>query len=476
MKRTLLLSVFLLTTFYCFAKVRLPALVGDNMVLQQQTDVNIWGWATPGAVVRVSPSWNPQSSVAVADSEGRWLVRIATPAASPEIHSVTLDDGEKTVLRNILIGEVWICSGQSNMGFRLEGQRGQPTEGGLEAIVKAGHYADRIRVISVDPKITDSPRDDFNGRWEVPSAVTAPRFSAVAYFFAVSLTEALGVPVGIVHSSWGGSKIEAWMDEATLAKIDGFDLSRARDNKLQHQVPANLYKSMLSPLFNCTARGFLWYQGESNVGTHRTYGRMMTEMVSLWRSRWGDRTAAMPFYYVQIAPHRFNGKDGMTYPLLVEAQLRAWREIPNSGIVATGDVGDELCIHPPQKAPVGLRLANLALVQTYKAAVTPPTGPLYRSHTIEGNTVKILFDNARMGLIPRFEAVRGFEVAGEDRVFHPAKVRIDADTPTLYVFSEQVPVPVAVRYAFRNFSDANLANTVGIPAFPFRTDDWNDAK
>lgn len=476
MKRILLLFALLSLAVCGQGKVRLPALVGNNMVLQQQAEVNLWGWASPSRHIEVRASWLTSPVTTDADSNGRWCVKVQTPKASLEKYRISISDGEIVELENVLIGEVWICSGQSNMGFRLEGQRGQPMERGLSAIVTSGRYADRIRVIDVDPQITKEPREDFNGQWAIPSAVTAPRFSAVAYFFAVNLTEALGVPVGIVHNSWGGSKIEAWMDEKTLSGIEGFDLGKARNNKQLHQIPANLYKSMLSPLFGFKARGFLWYQGEANIGTHRTYARMMTEMVALWRTCWGDRNQEMPFYCVQLAPHRYNDPNGTLCPLLVEAQLRALRDIPNSGMVPTGDIGNDYCIHPPQKAPVGLRLANLALVRTYKAASTPSTGPVYQSHIIEGNVVKIRFENARMGLIPRFEPVRGFEIAGKDRVFHPAEVRIDPNTPTLFVSSDAVTEPVAVRYAFHNYNDANLANTVGMPAFPFRTDTWDDVR
>ncbi|MDR0938554.1 MAG: sialate O-acetylesterase [Mediterranea sp.] len=434
-------------------KVELPAMMGNNMVLQQQRAVKLWGRAT-GKRVAVTTSWDKKTYYATPGAGGDWLLTVDTPAGGYTPHQISFDDGTKEVvtLDNVLVGEVWICSGQSNMEMRMKGYTGQPVTGALESIITSGRYADRIRFVTVPRTDGNEPRHDFDGQWEVPSPQTTPECSATAWYFARQLAESLTVPIGLVCTSWGGSNIELWMNET-----------------------GRLYNVMLMPVKNFTARGFVWYQGESNRSKYARYAEQTREMVERWRTLWDD--ADMPFYYVQIAPYKYDDSNDTKAALFREAQFKALKLIPASGMVGTADVGDELCIHPPRKDAVGQRLATLALVKTYGAKGLPHTGPAMRGVTYDGGKATVLFNrNVYTGLVPREVEVTGFEIAGEDKIFHPAKALVKG-SDKVEVWSDEVPNPVAVRYAFRNYvGGITLANTLGMPAFPFRTDTWEEIK
>lgn len=457
-------------------KVKLPAMMGDRMVLQQNSSVKLWGWAD-GKKVTVTTSWDNRTYEAPTDKEGAWLLKVDTPEGGYTPYTITISDGTPVTLSDILIGEVWICSGQSNMEMRMMGNTAQPIDNSLETLLDAGNYRNRIRFITVPKTKNTERRTNFEGRkWEASSPETAIDCSATAYFFAKQLTESLHLPIGLVINSWGGSCIEAWIDKQTLSTIEGMDTEAAGNPKRDvHQRSECLYNSMLWPVKNFTARGFLWYQGEANRSNYPLYAPMMTAMVELWRNVW--EAPDMPFYYVQIAPHRYGDSRDTDAALLREAQIKALKTIPNSGIVSTTDIGDELCIHPPQKNIVGLRLATLALTRTYGIPRLPSTGPMMSRVDYSGNKATVTFNNAPAGLAPMFRQLEGFEIAGADKKFYPAKAKIAGRTNKVEVWSEQVPQPVAVRYAFRNYTkNITLRNTFGLSAFPFRTDTWDDVK
>ena len=359
----------------------------------------------------------------------------------------------------------------------MKGNMGQPIDHSLETLLNAGNYRDRIRFITVPRTKGVKERTDFEGaKWEVSSPETTMDCSAAGYFFARQLTETLHLPVGLVINSWGGSRIEAWMTEETLASVKGANIEAAKNPKLDTNSRLQcLYNIMLLPVKNYTARGFLWYQGESNLFNYQIYAPMMTAMVQLWRNVW--ETPDMPFYYVQIAPHKYGNSRNINSALLQEAQMKALQTIPNSGMIPTIDVGDEFCIHPPQKNVVGLRLANLALTKTYGLHKFPSTGPMMTKVEYSKNKAIVTLDNAPSGLAPGNCELEGFEIAGADKKFYPAKARIAGRTRNVEVWSDQVAQPVAVRYAFRNYvGNITLRNTLGIAAFPFRTDTWDDVK
>ena len=477
MKRYFLICALSLLFFpLAQGKVKLPAMMGNHMVLQQNSSVKLWGWAD-GKKVTVTTSWNKRTYQASTDKEGAWLIKVDTPAGSYTPYSITISDGTPLTLSDILIGEVWICSGQSNMEMRMMGNQAQPIDNSLETLLNTRNYRDRIRFITV-PRTKDAEqRMDFEGRkWEVPAPETTIDCSAAGYFFAKQLTESLHIPVGLVINSWGGSRIESWMDEKALTSIEGVNMESINNPKQDlSQRAKGLFNSMLWPVRNFTARGFLWYQGESNISNYQLYAPMMTAMVQLWRTVW--EAPDMPFYYVQIAPHKYKDSQDTGAALLREAQLEALKTIPNADLIPTTDIGDEFCIHPPQKEVVGLRLATLALTKTYGVGRLPSNGPMMTKVDYSDKKAVVTFNNASAGLFPTFSELEGFEIAGADKKFYQAKAKVIGRTNTVEVWSEQVAQPVAVRYAFRNYSgNITLRNTFGLAAFPFRTDTWNDVK
>ncbi len=459
------------------AKLRLPALVGDNMVLQRDATVNLWGWAEPDSKVAVKLSWDRAIPVVTADKSGAWMVKVNTPGAGGP-HTVTIAEtasdrskNDNVTLKNIAIGEVWICTGQSNMEMPVKGFSGQPIDGAMDVILNSGQYKELIRHINVGRVLSQTPLDDVKGEWLCASASTTGDFGAAAYFFAVNLVEELGVPVGLIRSSWGGSGIEAWMNLDAMQKVDHFPIEGySQSNKHEHHAIGNIYYGMVAPLFNYVAKGFLWYQGESNISRYQYYAQQMQQMVELWRTQWSDG-AQMPFYYVQIAPYTYDPGARPMMPFLMEAQQKALALIPNSGMISTSDLGNEFCIHPPQKKDVGLRLALLALKGTY--GVKLPSyfeTPKYKEFSVKDGKVTVTFDCA--GAFTPYPEITGFEVAGADKVFHPAQAKVVPYKPIVELTCEQVKEPVAVRYCFKDYLPCNLKNVVGIGAYPFRTDDW----
>lgn len=471
MKRTLILLLAALTAGSVRAKVTMPAIFGDNMVLQQQQKVRLWGDSDrPEVTVRTSWSDTP---VQVRVADGRWTAELETPAGSYEPQQVTVSDADSELtFGNVLIGEVWICSGQSNMYMPLRGYTGQPVEGSLRTILESPRYADRIRMITLPKREADTPQRTFEGAaWEIPAPATAQLMSAAAYYFAQTLTETLGVPVGIISNSWGGSKIEAWMDSETLRGM-GYDVERINANpKIEQRAKCSLlYNGLVAPVAGYTARGFAWYQGESNRKERGIYARLMEGLVRFWRAEWGDTENRMPFLYVQIAPHYYKNSTATDAVELVEAQSDALKLIPNAAMIATTDLGEEFSIHPRRKREVGERLAAEALIKAYGLRMNCWSAVrMQRVEFADGKAV-VTFDNARYGLTPQYEAVPGFELAGEDGVFHPAEGRVVTSKPIVEVTSPEVPKPVAVRYAFHNYTPTTLCNTYGLPVIPFRSD------
>ena len=476
MKRFLMTVAAVCLCWGASAEIVLPKVLGSNMVLQQQSEVNLWGKADADSKVTVEVSWSDAKIQTHSDSEGRWAVKVATPAASFDPQTITISDGKSVTIDNILIGDVWVCSGQSNMEMPVKGFGNQPVENSMEYIMRGGEEASRIRMFTVQRvRSFDKDLEDCaGGEWQCASPASVADCSATAYFFAYSLTHAAGIPVGIIATDWGGTRVESWMPLSALKECVT-EAQFEQKFKLHDIKPSELYCAMIAPIKNFTARGFLWYQGEANLGDIDHYDTMMARMVEQWRSDWGDTENAMPFYYAQIAPYSYGNSNDISYPLFVETQVRALSKIPNCGMAATTDIGAENCIHPAQKFEVGQRLAALALAQTYGQGGFEAKAPRMESYEIRDGKVTVRMSNAGMGLAPWYgEAVTGFEIAGADRVFHKAKASISGSSVT--VWSDEVKEPVAVRYAFRNYIENNLRNMFGIPSVPFRTDDWNDVK
>ena len=473
---------FLLGSLYLQAEVRLPALVGENMVLQRNATVSLWGWTDPGAGVKVRTSWNRQTYRTRADAEGKWLVRVATDDAGGP-YDITIRSGNEVRLTNVLLGEVWICAGQSNMEMPVQGYLGQPCLHAAETMRDARLYPD-IRLFTVARCSTDTPQEDCGGRWLCPDPATVGAFSAVGYYFGRSLYQYLGVPVGLITTNWGGTNIEAWLSEESNAKL-GVDAEYRKKNWDEYYLPCSvLYNGMVAPLANYTAKGFIWYQGESNRGNAQDYAAMQVELIRQWRKLWGDER--MPFYLTQIAPYRYSGAEKRRSAILVEQQVKAVASVPFCAIASTTDVGTYSLIHEPDKRSVGERLSWLALSRDYGIPGVPADAPTYRSMEVRDGKVIVSFNHLcapddqsdprsfswldDAGQVIR--SVKGFEVAGEDRVFHPAKARLLWMDNQVELYSEEVSAPVAVRYAFCNYTETNLKTTLGQPVVPFRTDDW----
>jgi sialate O-acetylesterase len=449
------ISLLLLISTVANGKVILPAVIDHNMVLQQKSEAALWGKARPGTTIKITTSWNGQSYTTHAGSDSLWRVSVSTPAAGGPF-TLTFNDGDKLVLNNILIGEVWVCAGQSNMSMPVKGFRNQPVEGSTDMLMNARNP--QIRLLQVERQYSDKLQ--FNARvrrWEEADSGSVSEMSAVAYLFAKVIQEKLKVPVGIMLTAWGGTRIEAWMSLPALH----------RDSvKLNHNSPGVLYNAMVNPIAGFTIKGVLWYQGEANRRNYHEYAKFMQQMVNDWRTRWNSGN--WPFYYVQIAPFKYDNDNKSFY--LREAQSQALKLIPNAAMVVSADAGKEQSIHPPDKMTIARRLAYCALARDYGINSLPYLAPVYRSMKISGDAIDLTFDNAPHGLYSGGKELTLFEIAGDDRVFHPAEASI---IPAgIKVRSSQVKKPVAVRYAYKDWFIGELYNNEGLPASPFRTDNW----
>ena len=474
MRRTTLLGILLLAGVLMIqAKVKLPSLICDNMVLQQQTDVTLWGSARPGAKVRVTPSWDGKVYTAQADKQGNWKLRVATPAAGYTPYDIRFDDGEAVTVSNVLVGEVWLASGQSNMEMPLKGFGGCCVEGGMAEAI-ASSQVKGVRMFTVPKRQSYEPLYDCEGTWKMPDVYNTPDFSATAWFFARNVSEALGIPVGIVNCSYGGTKVESWLSREVLEGYPDVTLEPdSLERMTEYHRPLLMYNGMLKAVQNYTIKGIIWYQGCSNVGAHDTYAERLATMVSLWRKEWG--LGELPFYFVEIAPYDYGSGDYASGARLREAQLKAESLIPNSAMTSTNDLVEpyeRYNIHPRNKRTVGLRLSFLALNLTYGMQHICCFGPRYKSMEVKGSEAWISFTHLGMGICRNYD-LKGFEVAGEDRVFHPAdNVWLHWQTNEVVISSQAVEKPVAVRYCFRDFQSGTMIGGNELPTVPFRTDDW----
>ncbi len=458
--------LFTISTVTLIAEVKLPSIFGDNMVLQQQTEAAIWGVATPGSSVRISTSWNKRSYTAHTDNEGKWKIKVTTPVAGGP-YEVEISDGKSLKLKNVLIGEVWVCSGQSNMEMPMKGFRNQPVKGSNEII--AGSSNDFIRIITVPRSSSLQPLYDFNGSWKMSEPENVSEFSATAYFFGLMINKALKVPVGLICTSWGGTRIEPWISEAGFKKFEWVKLpdKTPQQGTISAQTPTALFNAMINPIIGFGIRGAIWYQGEANRNEPDKYQQLLPGLVENWRSHWN--IGEFPFYYVQIAPFDY-GPAGINSAYLREAQLKASTSIPNIGMACIMDCGEKDCIHPSDKSSAGKRLAYLALAKTYGMKGFACDGPVLKEMKVEGNQVKLAFDNAVNGLTSFGKELLCFEVAGSNKRFYQAKAYL---TPTgITLFSPSVNEPISVRYGFKDFITGDLFNTEGLPASSFRTDTW----
>jgi sialate O-acetylesterase len=448
------------------AEILLPSILSDNMVLQQNSEVKLWGWKTLRTAdeIRIICSWS-SDTVVTKGIIGVWSASINTPKSGGPYQIRIFSDYEEKVISNVLIGEVWLGSGQSNMEMPVDSiHDGFPGVTDYKKEISNAQF-NEIRLFLVEKQSAAFPQNDLTGKWVVCTPESVRRFSGVAYFFARKLHQDLSVPVGIIASSWGGTNAETWIAKDTLVQHE--ELYQPFEDMTGSKgwfpnYPGELYNSMIYPLQQFRIKGVIWYQGESNRNRPESYPDVMKTLISSWRAQWG---IDFPFYYTQIAPYKYT--NGVHGEYMQEAQLKCL-SIKNTGMVVTNDIGELESIHPKQKRLVGERLALWALAKDYNKDVEY-SGPIFNSYKVKGNKMIVSFTHSD-GLNSNGDELAYFEIAGEDKVFFKAKAKI-ADQQVV-VSSPKVRKPVAVRYAFSDLAQPSLYNDAGLPASGFRTDSW----
>jgi len=461
--KKLFLSVLILFAFTTnmFGKIILPSVFTDNMVLQQNSNVAIWGWSDPGETVKIVAGWNEKDTIKVkANNSSKWTTTIKTIGAGGP-YSIRILGSSRVELKNVMLGEVWICSGQSNMEWSVNAK----IINGEEEAAKANHP--NIRIFHVQKIGAEFPQQTCNATWTVCSPETMRATSAVGYFFARELQQKLNVPVGIIVSAWGGTPAEVWIEKSRIEKNP--TLNAHKYNEKFDWWPGEsgaLYNSMIAPVIPYGIAGAIWYQGESNCGNYQIYSKLMKTLIENWRA---DFKKDFPFYQVQIAPYTYGEKGTSEY--LREQQELVTKIVPNTGMVVVSDLVDNVKdIHPRNKLDVGKRLANYALPETYKQNVGAYKSPSFESMVVEKDKVRLTFSNAATGLKSTGKTPVEFMIAGDDQKFVEATAKIDGNTVILS--SKLVKTPVAARFCFDDTSLPDVFSTEGLPLAPFRTDKW----
>ena len=455
----ILCLAFTINSLNISAAVRLPSILGSHMVLQQKSEVNMWGWCAPAEKVTIRTSWDTITYNATGGSSAKWSRKIKTPAAGGPF---TITINGSTILEDVMIGETWLCSGQSNMEWSGD----QGLKQALTEMPNANNQ--NIRFFYVPKSTSEFPQENCAGSWKVCSPEEMKHFSAIGYFFGKNLQQALNIPIGLINSNWGGTPAEVWTPKTEVENDPALNSAAKKLTPTDWwpTLPGYTYDAMISPLVNFEISGAIWYQGESNSGTASTYKLLMTKMIESWRKAWQKD---FPFYFVQIAP--FSGYGNLNVcPLLREAQTSCL-SIPRTGMVVIPDLVDDLTnIHPVNKVDVAARLSNLALSQTYGKSGLIYKFPIYKGMKNEKDKIRIEFNNAENGLVAKGKTITEIYIAGEDRQFQPAMAKIEGNT--LLVSNKTIKAPVAVRFGFSNSAVPNLFSNEGLPVNLFRTDDW----
>ena len=461
MKRKLNVLIILLT-FSCIlsAKISIPSIFSNNTVLQQKSKVAIWGWGDPGETIKVIASWNGKDTIKTkANSYGKWITDIQTIEAGGP-YTIEMWGSSYAKISNVMLGEVWLCSGQSNMEWQAQyGLKNKDAE------IAAANYPN-IRIFH-EYRIAATSQLDVATSWTSCTPETMKATSALAYAFAREIQKKMNVPVGIIVAAWGGTPIEVWIEKSKV--MTKSELSSALYSKVTDWwpiEPGSTYNAMIAPLVPYGLAGVLWYQGESNCPTHWVYANMMKALVENWRS---DFRKELPFYFVQIAPWAYTASEPSRF--LREQQELSAKTIPNVGMVVVSDLVDDVTdIHPKNKIDVGIRLAKYALAETYKQEIGAYKSPFYESMQIEKNKIRLSFINVLTGLKYTGKAPSKFLISGSDKNFVEAIAKIEGKT--IVVFSNQIKNPVAVRFCFDDTSLPDVFTAEGLPLAPFRTDRW----
>lgn len=497
-KRLLLMMTAFLIAFVSKANIRLPAIINDNMVLQQKSNITLWGWANAGEKITIKAGWTAKQASVTADDKGNWSVQLKTIKAGGP-YNIQFAASDTITIQNVLLGEVWLASGQSNMEFFMAKTSNNSYTGTLnyQQEIAAANYP-LIRSIDIPNKVSDEPQNDFRGKWKICSPQTADTFSAVAYYFAKEIFNATGYPIGIINATWGGTPAESWTKRSVLEADPEFNIILERYQQQLAEYPAasekykvaldkwkadttkkkgaapaapigptnnkspyKLYNGMIAPILPYKLKGVIWYQGENNADRAHQYRKLLPAMIANWRSDFNN--SRLPFYFVQISPHRSQN------PEIRDAQLFTLNTVPYTGMAVTTDNGDSMDIHPRNKKLVGERLSLWALKNDYGKNKVIVSGPIYQSVKIKKGKMIISFKYSN-GLVTKDGDLKEFMIAGADQQFVPAKARIDGKK--IIVWSDAVAKPAAVRFAWSNVPHPNLYNGAGLPASPFRTDSW----
>jgi len=459
-KPILFVLLLLVISTNAFSNIRLPNIIGSHMVVQQKSKIKIWGWGSPAEKVTIKPSWDTTQYVAETNNGAKWSTEILTPkAGGPYTISII---GENTIiLEDVMVGEVWVCSGQSNMEW--SGDQGlQETKDEAPNATNTN-----IRFFYVPKSTSEYPQENIDAKWVVCNPEDMKHFSAIGYFFGKNLQANLNGPVGLINANWGGTPAETWTPEyvintSPIIKKGAAELS---DFPWWSSKTAITYNAMIAPLTNYTIAGVIWYQGESNTGSHYAYEQLFTGMIDAWRLAWKKD---FPFYFMQIGPFSYERLN--IGALLREAQTKSALHT-NTGMVVLSDlVPDTNNIHPTRKIEVAARLANLALHNTYGFSQILANGPLYKSYSLDKDEVIIQLDNIGGGLICKDKEISQFQIAGADKIFIPAQAKIVGNT--IVVTNKDIKNPIAVRYSFSNTAIGNVFNKEGLPLNLFRTDNW----
>ena len=460
MKHVLItLSILFTFSTAMFGKILLPSVFSDNMVLQRNSKVAIWGWSDPSETVKIITSWNSKDTIKVkSDNTSAWKTNIQTIGAGGPYIIHIIGNG-KVELKNVMLGEVWICSGQSNMEMSVNWK----LINGEEEAAKANNP--NIRIFHIQKIGAEYPQQNCNATWTSCTPETMRATSAAGYFFARELQQKLNVPVGIIVSAWGGTPAEVWIEKSRIENNP--ELNKAKYSDKFDGWPGNpgtLYNSMIYPIVPYGIAGAIWYQGESNIGNPQIYSQLMKTLIENWRA---DFKKDFPFYFVQIAPYTYGANSKAEY--LREQQDLASKTVANTGMVVISDLVDDVKnIHPKNKLDVGKRLATFALAETYKQNVGEYKSPAYQSMQVEKGKIRLTFDHAASGLKCTGKSPEKFLIAGDDKNFVPATAKIEGNT--IVLSSKLVKVPVAVRFCFDDATMPDVFSTEGLPLAPFRTD------
>lgn len=453
------------------AKVILSPLFSDSIVLQQKDKVALWGRSSTNKRVVITTSWNNKKVTTTTDANGNWKAKVVTPKAGGP-YDITFDDGETTALRDVLIGEVWVCSGQSNMEMPLEGW-GKINN--YKEEIQAANYPN-IRLITVEKTTSTQPLKEtkFLKGWQPCSPASVANFSAVAYFFARNIQQHHNIPIGLILTAYSGTPAESWLSGPSLKQMPAYDsivevVSAKPGSPKDSHIPTVLFNAMVNPIIPFGIRGVIWYQGESNATKAHQYQTLFPLLITDWRKNWG--IGDFPFYFVQLANFTdvLDKPAESTWAELREAQTKTL-SLPNTGMAVAIDLGVAKDIHPKNKQDVGLRLALIARSKVYGEKISY-SGPFYKNSSVKGDRIQVQFTNTDGGLQAKGGGdLKGFAIAGSDKKFYWAKAKIEGDK--VVVWADEVKKPVAVRYAWANNPVCNLYNNAGLPASPFRTDNW----